>query len=143
MVFFEATEIGVHVVNSPGTTTLIMSRFRPMKISAYRDVSAWLLHWFFTCSQVGGMGLGDDLAAALATVMPILRGVERLVAFDNRLTDFSLFRIIQAVQGMPSLTYVGEVCACLSTLVGSHIIGRPQTNMQLAIIVGCGTQERC
>lgn len=54
------------------------------------------------------MGLGDDLVAALATVMPILRGVERLVAFDNRMTDFSVFRVVKAVQGMPSLTYLGE-----------------------------------
>lgn len=65
------------------------------------------------------MGLGDDLAAALATVMPILPGVERLVACDNRLTDFSLFRIIKAVQGMPSLTYLGKVRARLATHVGS------------------------
>ncbi|CAM9420523.1 unnamed protein product, partial [Sphacelaria rigidula] len=60
-----------------------------------------------TCSlEVGGMGLGDDLAASLATVMPILRRVERLVAFDNRLTDVSVFRIVQAVQAMPALTYL-------------------------------------
>lgn len=57
--------------------------------------------------QVGGMGLGDDLMAALAMVMPILRSVERLVAFDNRMTDFSLFRVVLAVQGMPSLTHLG------------------------------------
>lgn len=56
------------------------------------------------------MGLGDDLAASLAAVMPILRRVERLVAFDNRLTDISVFRIVQAVQAMPALTYLGEMC---------------------------------
>lgn len=54
------------------------------------------------------MGLGDDLMAALAMVMPILRSVERLVAFDNRMTDFSVFRVILAVQGMPSLTHLGK-----------------------------------
>lgn len=53
------------------------------------------------------MGLGDDLAAALATVMPILRNVERLIAFDNRMTDFSVFRVVKAVQGMPCLTHIG------------------------------------
>ena len=63
----------------------------------------------FACTvQVGGMGLGDDLMAALAMVMPILRSVERLVAFDNRMTDFSLFRVVLAVQGMPSLTHLGK-----------------------------------
>lgn len=56
------------------------------------------------------MGLGDELAAALATVMPILRSVERFIAFDNRMTDFSVFRIVKAVQGMPALTYLGEEC---------------------------------
>ncbi|CAM9229407.1 unnamed protein product [Laminaria digitata] len=56
--------------------------------------------------EMGGMGLGDDLMAALAMVMPILRSVERLVAFDNRMTDFSLFRVVLAVQGMPSLTHL-------------------------------------
>lgn len=56
------------------------------------------------------MGLGDDLAASLAAVMPILRRVERLVAFDNRLTDVSVFRIVQAVQAMPALTYLGKMC---------------------------------
>lgn len=55
------------------------------------------------------MGLGDDLASALAAVMPILRGVERLVAFDNRMTDFSVFRVVRAVQGMARLTHLGEM----------------------------------
>lgn len=54
------------------------------------------------------MGLGDDLVAALATVIPILRKVERLVAFDNRMTDYSVFRVVKAVQGMPCLTHLGE-----------------------------------
>lgn len=61
------------------------------------------------------MGLGDDLVAALATVMPILRGLERLVAFDNRMTDFSVFRVVKAVQGMPSLTYLGEPSSLMYT----------------------------
>lgn len=54
------------------------------------------------------MGLGDDLAAALATVMPILRHTERLIAFDNRMSDDSIVRIVKAVKSMPSLTHLGE-----------------------------------
>lgn len=53
------------------------------------------------------MGLGDDLAVSLAAVMPILRSVERLVAFDNRMTDCSVFRVVKAVQRMPRLTFLG------------------------------------
>lgn len=65
--------------------------------------------WSFTSSkQVGGLGLGDDLAIVLATVIPILRGLERLLAYDNRMTDLSLFRIIKALRGMPCLTHLGE-----------------------------------
>lgn len=58
--------------------------------------------------QVGGMGLGDDIMAALATVLPILRNVERVVVFDNRTTDPGTHVIIKAVQGMPYLTYLGK-----------------------------------
>lgn len=54
------------------------------------------------------MGIGDDLAAALATVMPILRHTERLIAFDNRMSDDSIVRIVKAVKSMPSLTHLGE-----------------------------------
>lgn len=58
--------------------------------------------------QVGGMGLGDGIMTALATVLPILRNVERLVAFDNRTTDPGTHIIVKAVQGMPCLTYLGK-----------------------------------
>lgn len=75
----------------------------------------------FACTvQVGGMGLGDDLMSALAMVMPILRSVERLVAFDNRMTDFSLFRVVLAVQGMPSLTHLGKGQPPHSRSAGGH-----------------------
>lgn len=66
------------------------------------------------------MGLGDDLAAALATVMPLLLGVERVETFGNRMTDRSLLLVVKAVQGMSSLTYLGKqsrhLRAFLSTL---------------------------
>lgn len=54
------------------------------------------------------MGLGDDIMAALATVLPILRNVERVVVFDNRMADPGTHVIIKAVQGMPYLTYLGK-----------------------------------
>ncbi|CAM9363404.1 unnamed protein product [Pylaiella littoralis] len=56
--------------------------------------------------EVGGMGLGDEIMTALATVLPILRNVERFVAFDNRTTDPGTHIIVKAVQGMPYLTYL-------------------------------------
>lgn len=58
--------------------------------------------------QVGGMGLGDEIMTALATVLPILRNVERLVAFDNRTTDPGTHVVVKAVQGMPYLTHLGK-----------------------------------
>eukprot|EP00752_Nemacystus_decipiens_P009587 g8565.t2 len=56
--------------------------------------------------EVGGMGLGDDIVGSLAAVLPILRNVEHLVAFDNRLTDAGTHDVVRAVQGMPALTYL-------------------------------------
>lgn len=55
------------------------------------------------------MGLGDDIVGSLATVLPILRNVERLVAFDNRLTDPGTHDVVKAVQGMPALTHLGKL----------------------------------
>lgn len=62
--------------------------------------------------QVGGMGFGDDIMGSLATVLPILRNVERLVAIDNRLTDAGTHAVVKAVQGMPALTHLGKCHLC-------------------------------
>lgn len=55
------------------------------------------------------MGLGDDIVSALAAVLPILRNAERLVAFDNRMTDLGTHDVVKAVQGMPALTHLGKL----------------------------------
>lgn len=58
------------------------------------------------------MGLGDEIMSSLATVLPILRNVERLIAHDNRLTDPGTHAVVKAVQGMTTLTHLGKLFYC-------------------------------
>lgn len=67
------------------------------------------------------MGLGDDIVGSLATVLPILRNVERLVAFDNRMTDAGTHDVVKAVQGMPALTHLGESVSLRGADLGQKI----------------------
>ncbi|CAM9323480.1 unnamed protein product [Ectocarpus fasciculatus] len=56
--------------------------------------------------EVGGMGLGDEIMTSLATVLPILGNVERLVAFDNRMTDRGTHAVVKAVQSLPLCSHL-------------------------------------
>ncbi|CAM9387406.1 unnamed protein product, partial [Ectocarpus sp. 13 AM-2016] len=56
--------------------------------------------------EVGGMGLGDEIMTSLATVLPILGNVERLVAFDNRTTDRGTHAVVKAVQSLPLCSHL-------------------------------------
>jgi len=58
------------------------------------------------------MGLGDEIMNSLATVLPILRNVERLIACDNRMTDPGTHAVVKAVQGMTTLTHLGKFLHC-------------------------------
>lgn len=60
------------------------------------------------------MGLGDDIVGSLAAVLPILQNLERLVAFDNRMTDPGTHAVVKAVQGMAALTHLGKF-ECVSS----------------------------
>lgn len=56
------------------------------------------------------MGLGDEIVTSLATVLPILWNIERLVVFDNRTSDLGTHAVVKAVQSLPCLTFLGDRC---------------------------------